>query len=540
MENPIMHSTPLRRVVRIRALGVVAAVAAATVALAGCSGSATDTKSSAAAGSPTETLTVAVPSAPVSLDPALQNVDPANNQFIGIPYDTLIRLNADGGYDPDIATSWKYNDDSTQFTLTLRKGVKFSDGTAVTADAVVKSIEYMIAKGVNGGTWLGKDTTVAASGDDKVVVKLTKPNSTLPYLLSQRTHLGSVINPKGLEDPTALKSETYGAGQYVLDSGKTVANDTYVFTPNKYYWDKSKIKWAQIDIKVAGSAAAALQAVQNGDADMQLRADVPSAQAAEASGLDVVYAQAGLYGVGYLDRSGEISKPLANAKVRQALSLAIDRKSITTAVWGKFGKAGNDLTIDGFPGFSDSVSNSYAYNVKKAKKMLADAGYPDGFSFDMQTTNTGGADVPAQAIVQNWKDIGVTANLTVYSDTTQLINDTLNKKYAVGVYYYGAQQQYLQAKSFFNGGANQYNPFNSQDDKILSLLDQAAAEPDADKQNKLYEDVMQRAMVDEAWFSNVAYTPTTTIAKKGLTGLKFGALLAAPDIAWQVGPASSK
>jgi peptide/nickel transport system substrate-binding protein len=530
-----MHSTPLRRAVRIRMLGVVAAVAATTVALAGCAGAATDDKT-VAAGEPTETLTVAVPSAPVSLDPALQNVDPANNQFIGIPYDTLIRLDAKGEYQPDLATKWSYNDTSTEFTMTLRKGVKFSDGTAMTADSVVKSIEYMIESGVNGGTWLGKDTTVKASDDSTVVVSLAEPNSTLPYLLSQRTHLGAVINPKGLADPTSLKSSTFGAGQYVLDTAKTVANDTYVFTPNKYYWDKSKIKWAQIDIKVAGSAAAALQAVQNGDADIQLRADVPSAITAESSGLEVHYSQAGLYGVGYLDRSGEISKPLGNKKVREALSYAIDRKSITEAVWNKFGKSGNNLTIEGFPGFSKEVSNSDAYDVKKAKKLLAEAGYADGFSFDMQTTNIGGADVPAQAIVENWKAIGVTANLTVYSDTTQLINDTLAKKYAVGVYYYGAQQQYLQAKSFFNGGANQYNPFDSQDTEILDTLDKAAAEPDADKQNALYEEVMQRAIVDETWFSNVAYTPTTTIARKGLTGLEFGALLAAPDVAWQVAP----
>jgi peptide/nickel transport system substrate-binding protein len=532
MEMTIMHSTfPTRR--RRTLLSVTAVLGAAAIALAGCSSSTTTSSSSSTAkAGPTGTLTVAVPSVPTSLDPALQNVDPANNQFIGISYDTLIRLGADGDYVPDLATSWKYLDKtSTKFELTLRKGVKFSDGTAVTAKAVVQSLQYMISSGVNGGTWLGKDTTVASTDAHTVVISLTKPNSVLPYLLTQRTHLGAVINPKGLATPASLKSASFGAGEYVLDTAKTVANDTYVYTPNKNYWDKSRIKWAEIHIKVAGSAAAALQAVQNGDADMQYRADVPSATAAEGTDLQVHQSHSGLYGVGYLDRDGSISKPMANAKVRQALSLAIDRKSITAAVWGKYGDSGNDLTISGFSGFSKSVSNSYAYNVKKAKKLLTEAGYPNGFSFDMQTTNSGGADVPAQAIVQNWKAIGVTANLTVYSDNTQLINDTLAKKYAVGVYYYGAQQQYLQAKSFFNGGANQYNPFNSQDTKINDLLDQAAAATTQDAQDKLYEQVMQRSMVDLAWFSNVAYTPTTVITRAGLTGLEFGALLSGPDLA---------
>lgn len=525
-----MHSpTSTRR--RRTLLSMTAALGVAALALAGCSADSSSGSSKA-----TQTLTYAAAAAPVSLDPALQNVDPINNQYIALAYDPLIRLSAKGTAIPDLATSWKYLDDkSTQFQLTLRSGVKFSDGTTMTADDVVKSIEYMIASGVNGGTWLGKDTTVEATGKLQVLVTTSSSNSVLPFLLNQRTHLGSVISAKGLENTADLKSGSYGAGPYMLDTSATIANDTYVFVQNPNYWDTSKQHWKKVVIKVAGSTSAALQAVENGDADL-MRGDVTTGTAAASAGLTVKTASAGLYGVGYLDRDGEISAPMANVKVRQALSYAIDRTSITTALWGKYGKAGNDLTLDGFAGFDQSVSDSYSYNPTKAKKLLAEAGYPNGFSFDMQTTNSGGADVAAQAIVENWKAIGVTAKLTVYSDTTQLITDTLAKKYAVGIYFYGAQQQYLQAKSFFNGGANQYNPFDSQDSKILADVAAGAAASSVADQDKAYGAALQRAIVDLAWFSNVAYTPSIVIAKKGLTGLDFGSLLAASDIAWNVAP----
>jgi peptide/nickel transport system substrate-binding protein len=526
-----MHSTTISGKRGKRLTAAVVGVAATAAVLGGIVGVAP-----AQAASSSKTLTVAAAAAPVSLDPALQNVDPGNGWFIQLGYDPLIRLSTKGKPEPDLATSWKYTDSSSKdFVLTLRKGVKFNDGTAVTADAVVKSLQYFIASGVNGATWLGKDTTVSAPTDNTVEIKLAEPNSTLPYLLTQRTYLGSVISPKGMADTTALKSGSYGAGPYMIDASETTPNDTYTYVKNPNYWDKSKQHWNKVVLKVAGSTSAALQAVENGDADL-MRGDITTATAAASAGLKVEHSSSGLYGVGYLDRAGTISKPLANKKVREALSLAIDRKSITQAVWGDLGTAGNDLTLKGFLGFDQKTSNSYAYNLKKAKALLKSAGYAKGFSFPMQTTNLSGADVPAQAIVQDWAKIGVKAKLTVYSDNTQLINDTLAKKYAVGVYYYGAQQQYLQAKSFFNGGANQYNPFNSQDAKSLKWLDEAAASSSAADQQKLYQKVLSRAMVDNVWFSNVAYTPSIAIYRKGLKGMSYDSQLASPDVAWSVKP----
>src|SRR5262245_44447936 len=123
------------------AFAATAFVVTAPLALASCSQPASTTPSTS--GGRGGTLTIAANYGPTSLDPALQSVDPVNNQYIYPIYDYLTRLGADGKAEPDLATSWKYTDTTnTTFQLKLRDGVKFADGTALTAAAVVASLNY--------------------------------------------------------------------------------------------------------------------------------------------------------------------------------------------------------------------------------------------------------------------------------------------------------------------------------------------------------------------------------------------------------------
>lgn len=524
-----MHSLTRRR---SRLLALVASAAVGVLTLAGCSGGGTD------ASETDDELSVVVEVAPVSLDPALQNVDPRNKWFIELAYEPLIRLTTEDEYAPALAESWEYLDEeSTQFELTLREDAQFNDGTDVTAEDVVASLEYMISSGVNGSAWLGADTTVEATSDTTVLITTAEPNSQMPYLLSQRTYLGSVISADGLSDPEALKSASYGAGPYMLDTDATIPDDTYVYVQNPNYYDPDAQHWDTIEIKVSGSFAASLQAVQNGDADM-MRADVTTASSAEDAGLTVSAVSLGLWGVGYLDREGEITPEFADVRVRQALSYAIDRESIAEVMWGDYGASGNGITLPGFVGFTEEAQDSYSYDPEKAKELLAEAGYADGFSFDMATPNTSNAETFAQAIVENWAAIGVTANLTVYSDTTQLISDTLDKQYAVGVYSYGVQPQILQAKSFFTGGTTQYNPFDSYDEEIFEQLAIGDASSDPDVQQEAYAAALDRAVIDLAWFSNVGYSPSPVVYDAdAVTGMEYGSLVGSSDLATMVRPA---
>lgn len=523
-----------RRVTRV---AVVAAVAAAALVLSACSTG--GGKPASANGSSSATLTLATVAPPVSLDPVKNTIYPPLAWYDQLSYDPLIRINGQGKYVPGLATSWKYtSSDNTTFEVTLRKGVKFSDGGALTAEDVVKSIDYAKANGVNGPAWLSGVSSIKANGADQVDFSLSSPSDQMPFLLSQRVMLAAIISPEGLADPNSLKNSTHGAGPYVLDAKETIANNTYTYVPNKNYWDKSEIHWGKVVIKVVASTAAALQATQSGQVDAFF-GDASTAKAARGmSSLAVSTKLTGVNGVNYFDTSGQLVPALGNVKVREALSYAIDRSAIAKGIYGNLSQGNATMTVAGLAGYSTSAADAFAYNPAKAKQLLAAAGYPNGFSFNVATSADGNDALIAQAVVADWAKIGVTAKLTTYTDDGQLVTDILAKKYPVAFYDYGTLPMYVQAKSFFTGGATQYNAFDVTDAQLDQGLITAASAPTLAGQAAGYQAVLQRAQQQLVWSTNILSAPSIVIYNKKLvTGMGMSVVSPTPNIAWMVKPA---
>lgn len=513
------------------------AFAVTALAMASCSSANTPTSTSSSSAGATRggTFTIAANYGPTSLDPALQSVDPVNNQYIYPIYDYLTRLGADGKAEPDLATSWKYTDaTNTTFQLTLRQGVKFSDGTPLTAAAVAASLNYSRTKGVNA-SWVATVKDITAPDANTVQITTSKPNDSLPQVLTNRLLLGGIISPAGLADPGSIKSKSYGAGPYVLDTANTVAGDHYTYTPNQYYWDQSKIHWNKIVIKVAGSTTASLQAVQNGEADMMI-GDATTGTAAKGAGLGLATAAYGLTGIEIMDRAGTVVPALKDPRVRQALLYAIDRKSVAQAVYNGFATPGAGTVLKGFAGYSASLDDSYSYDPTKAKQLLADAGFASGFSFNIAAPTANNTNVMAQAIVQEWAQIGVTAKLTSYPDMGQLTTDVLAGKYPVTAFIYGALPTFIQSASFFTGGKTQYNAFNTVDSTINGQLDQASAATGS-AADQLYNKAWSSAQ-QQGFFSTVYTRQAIYIYNKTkMGGIKIDSANPMPDV-WDVSPAS--
>lgn len=529
-----MHAISIRRRMVRRLVAPAAAVSCTALALAGCAGAGTASTSSKSGGA---TLTLGANNPPPSLNPVLQNVDPWDNWFINLAYDPLIRATGSGALVPDLATQWGYTDsDNTSFQLTLRKGVKFSDGEPLTGQAVAASLNYAIKDGVNGPNWLSSVSSVTAPSADTVLIKTKVPNGSLPFLLSQRLLMGSIIAPKGIADPSLLKTETLGVGPYVLDQSATVANSSYVYVPNKSYWNQAEIHFKKVVIQVVSSATSALESLKNGQLDI-FTGDSATGQAALNDKLGVATTPFGLFGVNYDDRNGTQVKALGSAQVREALSYAINRPEIAKAVFGNFGTPDADLTVPGFAGYSAATANAFQYNPAKARQLLAQAGYAKGFSFNMATTTDANANVMAQAIVQDWAAIGVKANLTTYSDDNQLISAILAHKYPVTIYAYGALPQFIQAASYFNGGQTQYNPYNTADAQLSADLLNAAKASTPAEQNTYYTAALNRAIVQMVWMSNVVATSVPIIYNnKAVAGVTISGSVPTPDVAWAVHP----
>ncbi|MCW2529340.1 MAG: Peptide/nickel transport system substrate-binding protein [Pseudonocardiales bacterium] len=501
----------------------------------GSSGSAGGTQSSGSTTRSTDTLTVDVVSPPVSLNPYLQNVDPVNNWFVNLAYDSLIRIGADGKLAPDLATSWKFLDSAnTQFQMTIRSGVKFSDGTPLTAQAVAASANYAFSNGTNGKVYWGPISSITATDANTVLFTSSSSNPGLPNMITNRVLLGSVVSPTGISNPDSLKSATAGAGPYILNSGSTVANDTYVYDPNPNYWDQSKIAFAHVKLKVVANTAAALQDVQSGAAQL-FRGDADTYTAAKAANLHIETVAIGLLGVNYVDRTGAVAPQLKDVRVRQALNYAMNINAIAKATFGELGAGGGELALPGTVGYDKSIDNAYPYDVAKAKKLLSDAGYASGFTMPVEVVTTSPtADIMMQAVIADWAKIGVTAKLTTYTATGPAVSDILAKKYAVTYYGYGSLTPFTIQSSFLSGTANQYNPWGTTDSELTADLQKAATTSGADQTAALTA-AFKRSYVDLAWYGGVIHSSYPYISDgKKITGTAHTTNSGTVDIAWGV------
>ncbi|MDR1237598.1 MAG: ABC transporter substrate-binding protein, partial [Propionibacteriaceae bacterium] len=147
----------------------------------------------------------------MNLDPALTGNGSPQVWFTRPAYDPLIIHDADGKAVPGLATEWGYSEDRLSFTLKLREGVKFSDGTELTAEGAVASMEYWKAN-TQFGQYLANVAEIVASGPMELTLKLSNPDPLLEYVLDQNGQSGSIIGPKGLENPSMLGTESVGAG----------------------------------------------------------------------------------------------------------------------------------------------------------------------------------------------------------------------------------------------------------------------------------------------------------------------------------------
>lgn len=537
--------TPPRRVRRRSTYCIVATAAlAATLAMTACTGGgSTDTSNSAAStagaasGGGSSTLTIDAVSPPVSLNPYLQNVDPVNNWFVNLAYDSLIRIGADGKLAPDLATSWKFIDASnTKFQLTLRSSVKFSDGTPMTAQTVAASMNYALANGTNGKVYWGPITSITAPAADTVLFTSSAPNPGLPNMITNRVLLGSVVSAAGIAKPESLKSSTAGAGPYMLNSKETVANDTYVYDPNPQYWDKSKIAFSQVKIKIVANTAAALQDVESGNAQL-FRGDADTYAAAKSAGLHIETVAIGLLGVNYVDRTGAIAPQLKDVRVRQALNYAMDSDAIAKATFGDLAVGGGELALPGTVGYDKSIDDAYAYNPTKAKQLLTDAGYGKGFTIPVEVVTTSPtADIMMQAVLADWAKVGVTGKLTTYSNTSQAVTDILAKRFPITYFGYGSLTPFTIQSSFYSGQVNQYNPWGTTDAQLTADLAKAASSSGSTQTDAITA-AFKRGYVDLAWTGGVIHSSYPYISDgKKITGTNHTTNSGTIDVAWGVRP----
>lgn len=467
-------------------------------------GAAADTSASAAPNGITgQTLTLQY-TEPTSLNPALSGIQEIAVVFQGLAYDSLVYQEQNGSFVPDLAVNWGYvaGSGNKSFQLTLRSGVKFSDGSALTAQATANSLEYFKKAHGPQSNLLSGLSNIKVTGPLTLTLNFATATPDLPFLLSQSENVGAIIGPAGVADPTSLNTQSDGTGPYTLSPSGVIANNQYTYQANPGYWNKNAVHYRTVVVKVIDDPNTIVSSVQQGEVDAALQNLSPSTEAtAKAAGLTVLSTPYAISSLVLADRDGTIS-PLGKLAVRQAINDAIDRSAVSQAIAGVNAAPTDQVAVSGAPGYDASLNDYYSYDVRKAKSLLAQAGYPNGFVLPVLDSATLDPNsVIGQAMVSQLQAIGIQAKLTVEPTFAQFIPAAMSKKYpAIVLPMTASGTGFYYAMQFILGGF--FNPFGVTSPQLTSLLHQVAVATSTRQQSSAAAQVNDW-LVKQAWFAPI-------------------------------------
>ncbi len=327
-------------------------------------------------------------------------------------YDTLIHKDADGNLVPGQAAKFQLDPPGNKIELWARPGVQFSDGEPFDGQAIVNGLTVNQQNDLL--TSVGKVKTMQVDPSDPMHVTLTYDDNTgiqLLYAFTGRD--GMIMSTKSITSGTA-DSKPIGAGPFMLTSYEKGAKAS--LRPNPNYWDKANTyEFGGIDFTKVATGPPTLTALEGGDVDFVRLETDGAAQVKGNSKYTLVQRPSGAYLQFEFRIKGKGGKatPFANVKVRQAIEYTLDRDRINQAAQQGLG----DVTDQAFPkgnaAHIDALDGYYTYDPTKAKELLKEAGYPNGFSFSMAIPGGGIANMEHQAVEvqQELKQVGIKANI---------------------------------------------------------------------------------------------------------------------------------
>lgn len=341
-------------------------------------------------------LRIGLAAEPSAMDPHYHNLAP-NNSILSHVFERLIEPDEQQRLKPGLAESWKVLDDAT-WEFKLRKGVTWQDGSPFTADDVVFSFERApkVPNSPSSFAAAVKDKKVKKIDDHTVHISASSISPTLPNDLSSLL----IVSKKHGE---GAKTEDYNSGKAAIGTGpyklvKFTPGDRIEFVRNDAYWG-GKQKWAKLTFRPIPAGPARVAALLAGDVDLiedtptadieRLKKD-PKIEISQTASNRLIYF--------FIDHArditpfakakdgSEIKNPFKDKRVRQALTKAINRDAIVSRVMEGVAIAAGQLLPEGYFGVSDKLKAA-AHDPNGAKKLLAEAGFPNGFKLTLHTPN---------------------------------------------------------------------------------------------------------------------------------------------------------
>ncbi|MFV0407014.1 MAG: ABC transporter substrate-binding protein [Propioniciclava sp.] len=474
----------------------IALIAAASLALAGCAANANTqpTGAGTVAEQPTgkDAIVVAYSEGGKTLDPAIASDVTSDTLILGA-YDQLVtydRAEVDGKMTaktdeivPMLAESWEVSEDNTVYTFKLREGVKFHDGSDLTADDVKKTFDY-IASSSNASFLYGMAGIKSVDIVDDMSVSITLTAANHLFLQIIPMYSFSIINMDLVEENGGtewLATNTAGSGPYTVEKWDPALEAVLQINPD--YWGEAPAI-STVTLKFIPEASNRVQLLETKAVDMAMEIPAKDVEALGATdGITIDSRKSNK--ILFFAMNNEVA-PFDNQKIREAVCNAIPYdKLINDVMMGQASPMGSAVASS-TPGWTDA-GNTCSYDLDKAKALLAEGGQPDGFEFEF-TLGGGFQDWADDAVLiqAELAKIGVTMNITNMA-RPQFLEALAGKNVQAYISrwtsFVNDPGYHLGLLMTSEGTANYVNFYN---DEVDSMWKQAATEPDAATRNELY------------------------------------------------------
>lgn len=478
-----------------------------------------------------QTLTIGVRAGPDSMDPHYSTLG-SHIESLRHIFESVLTPDETLQLKPGLAESWSAIDDTT-WEFKLRKGVKFHDGSEMTAKDVKFSIERIPAAAgpMNMSIYIKHVAEAIVVDDYTLHVKTKAPAPTLPNDFIRVFVVPASIGDEARNEEFNSGKAAIGTGPYKLKAWEPKGD--LVLERNDDYWG-DKPEWETVIRKEIPADPARLAALKSGQVDiinyvpatdyLSLKND----NTIETIAADAVYIFQVIPNVkDTLPMKAKVNgveidaNPLADQRVRAALDYAINREALVDVVLEGLGVPANQSMPKGFFGFSDAIPPK-AYDVAKAKELLAEAGYPNGFELDFFCTSNRqpGDTAVCEALAQMWARAGVKINPNAVNGTVFFPAQQAGE-YSLWMSAWGTlsgEAGYTYPALMYTNtpekGMGAFNKSGYSNPELDAIIDKAYSNMNDDERRALYEQASELAMEDRALLP-IVQLQTVTAAKAG-------------------------
>ncbi len=474
----------------------------------------------------------------LTLDPHAQN-HATTSAILAHAYEGLTRYNEKYEVEPALATKWTYLS-PTQVRFDLRKGVKFQDGTPLTADDVVFSLARIKQPQGTMQIYVTGINEAKKIDDHTVDLILSAPN---PILLRNIIDF-RIISKAWAEKNKAVNTQDYKAKEDNYASRNVMGTGAYRITSwmpdqkitmsiHKDWWDKHTGNVDEVVYTPIKSDPTRVAALLSGDVDMltdlptqdvaRLRGESSKLKILDGGEVRTIFFALDMHSDELKHASVKGKNPFKDKRVREALSIAIDREAIKRNTMRGLSIPAGILVAPGVNGYNTEIDTVAKPDPERAKKLLAEAGYPEGFEFQLNCPNNRyvNDEEICQTAISMWARIGVKARLASEGMATfiQKVQNFETSAYLLGwgVATYDAQyslQSLVRTKT--TGADGNFNFGRVSDPEIDKLIDAMKTETDIPKRNTMIRDALIRTR-DEVLVIPLHHQMRPWAMKQGMT-----------------------